>query len=62
MEITVQELCEMVRDGIVINEIGGKFFADFVEDNGDEFAISRRDSVRMLYQDLKDFGLLKGVE
>jgi hypothetical protein len=59
--MNVKQLQALVKEKIVISEMGGTFYADVVEENGDEFQLARSKDIAELHDNLKAFGNLKEV-
>jgi len=57
--MTIEQLQEMVKQGVVISEQGGVIYADFVEDNGDEHRLTQSSKIENVAEYLKDHGLLE---
>lgn len=55
---TIQELQEIVKEGVIISEQNGVVYADFVEDNGDEFRLTQSDKIENVVDYLSNHALL----
>ncbi|WP_164685053.1 hypothetical protein [Brevibacillus reuszeri] len=56
--MNIQSLQEIVKEGVVISEQNGVIYADFVEDNGDEFRLTQSANIEDVQDYLKDHGLI----
>jgi len=56
--MTIQQLQEIVKQGVVISEQNGVIYADLVEDNGDEHRLTQSSNIENVHEYLKDHGLL----
>lgn len=56
---TVEQLQEVVNQGVVIQNHEDTYFALQVEENGDEFEITRNKDLEALEAELKNNGLIQ---
>lgn len=56
--MTINELQENVKEGVVISESKGIVYAEFVEDNGDEFPLIHSSNIENVVEYLKEHSLL----
>lgn len=59
MKIKLEELQEQVKENIHLSESKGRFYAEVVEDNGDEHRLAEADNIEDLRGQLKQFGQIK---
>lgn len=56
----INELQAMVKDGVLISEENGVVYADFREDNGDEFRLTQSSNIDDVVEYLTNHGLMEG--
>ncbi|WP_154665814.1 hypothetical protein [Paenibacillus pinihumi] len=56
--MNIQELQVQVKEGVVIREVDGVIYADFVEENGDEFRLTQSTDINEVTAYLEAHGLL----
>ena len=52
----LEELQETVKNNIVLSEEKGIYYADVIEENGDEFRLTQSTDLDELHDQLKGFG------
>lgn len=60
IEMNINELQEVVKEGVLISEQNGVIYADFREDNGDEFRLTQSSSIESVAEYLRNHGLMEG--
>lgn len=55
-KMNLENLKEIVKEGIHLSEVSGRYYAVIVEENGDEHDLAQADNVEDLHEQLKNFG------
>lgn len=55
-KMNLEKLQAIVKEGIHLSEVNGRYYAVSVEDNGDEHDLAQANNVEDLHEQLKNFG------
>ena len=55
----LKELQAIVKDSVHLSEVNGRYYADHVEENGDEHRLAEANNIEDLHEQLKQFQQIK---